>query len=228
MSTLFSEDDVIISKRDNYATEMNIREISKYMDRGNLFCVASGKDFIKIGNPTSLSKLQYNYIVSSNGLAAFDYGLNPIYVNSLDKESLEKYLEIIKSCKLIKSYELKDMYGLPARDTSKAVQIVCQKDQTSLIDKRDLVNQIDLEYLDNNEFIYFNNPTDLVDGIEAIRADRGIDKDSVYTIGDDIYALQMLTNYNGYRTSEDCTILKMCGVPKIKNVRKLIRRIKRK
>ena len=228
MSTLFCEDDTVINNHDTYSTEMNIREIIKYMDRGNIFGVASNKDFVKIGSPATLTKLQYNYIVASNGLATFDYALNPILINGLDKEKLEKYLEIIEASKLIKSYELKDMYGLPTRDTAKAVQLICQKDQTSIEDKFDLIRQIDLECVDNNEYLFFNNPTDLVDGIEAIRQERGIDKESIYTVGNDIYALQMATNYNGYRTSEDSTILKMCGVPRVKNVRRLIRRIKRK
>ena len=228
MSVLFSEDDIIVSKRDAYTTEENLREISKYMDRGNQFGIATNKDFIRVGTANALSKLQYNYIISSNGLVAFDFALNAVYLNDIDKEALEKYLEIIKSCGYVKSYELKDRFGLPAREGKEVIQIACKKDQTSLLDKRDLVNQIDLEYTDSDEFIYFNNPTDIVDGIEALRGATGWDKDSIYTIGNNLCDVQMLTAYHGYRTNDDCAVLRMCYIPKIKNVKKLVRRIKRK
>ena len=228
MSTLFSEDDVIVSKRDTYTTEKNLKEISNYMDKGNQFCIATNKDFVKVGTPAALSKLQYNYIVASNGLVAFDYLLNPIYLNELDKETLEKYLEIIKSSSYVRSYELVDQYGLPARSNSNVIRIACRKDQTSQIDRSDFVSQFDLEYIDNGEFIYFSNPTDIIDGIEALREANGWDKDKIYTIGNDLCDVQMLMNYHGFRTNDDCAILQVCDIPKVKNIRQLIRRIKRK
>ncbi len=78
---------------DNY--DKNIEAINKFVDDGNVFIIATGRNLYSLKKDLSDS-LKYSYLVCNNGGIIFDKGLNVVYRKDITDEVAKSIFDILK------------------------------------------------------------------------------------------------------------------------------------
>lgn len=204
----------------------NIDAVKEFIDKGNIFSLASARSFNSLKSETEKYHIPYNYLICNNGGAIFDKDDNIIFFHPVLNSSLLKILKYINKLGILKSILFKDFYGNVTTDLNEVCDIIC----TINADNLDKLNQIqeELNYLCSTPFFHllvFSEKMDKADGIDIIASKESITEESIYTIGNDFFDKNMLLRYKGYRMINSNPLLYRCNISKTESVKALVRRL---
>ena len=89
-------DNTIFFLDDQEQTKRNIDAIRNFIEKGNIFCLITGRSFMDIKNVLIELDLPYNYLVCADGAMIFNKNLECIKLNTLDQEVAIKAIKILK------------------------------------------------------------------------------------------------------------------------------------
>ena len=203
--------------------ESNIKTVNKYIENGNLLLISTGRHYEGIIEELKNYDVHYTYLSCNNGTELYDPSGNILYCNQMDKNDVKfvKHLESEFNDKInIKFRSIID--GNVEKYVSISIKIYDEKIFES-------VRKI-LEENIHNSACYFGYPkirienksVNKVDTIEIVKNLNDINEYNIYTIGDDINDLHMISRYKGYTLNWGIDEIKKRALSQYDSVSKFI------
>lgn len=206
----------------------NVDAVNKFKEKGNMFGVATGRTYLSLKEEIKKYNIPYDFLICNNGATIFDSKDNLLYFTPIDYEAIYKTLDYFKKINVLKECKLYDVYGQETDKLYYVTEIICKIKIKNLKDLRKIKRE--LSFLNSISFIHFlilYEKVDKTNGIEYIRNLYKIEKDNIYTIGDEINDIDMLRKYNGHKMIISNPILLNKGINTSFSVKHLIKKIER-
>ncbi len=230
-----------------YAEDNNSSSISEnkdsssiFINNGNLFAFATGRNFNSIKEQTTLYGLPYNYLICNNGTSIFDNNDSLIHYNLIPFASVIKTIKYLNRKKIILSIKYHDIYGNETSNFTEVAEVVCTVNIGTPEILEEVRNEISflqsLYFTTNNsqihtlgndktEYLVIKEPSDKKEAIAFISQVNRISHSRIYTIGNDFNDYGMLECYNGFKMKDSRSELELLDVPEVSSVHELIKRI---
>lgn len=226
---------------------LNIDSVNNFVSNGNLFALATGRNYNSIKKETMKYNIPYDYLICNNGTSIFDSDDNLILNNSIHSSKVLKAYNYLTTLSIISTINFYDIYGNQTLKYYNVAEIICTvkiSDIRELINIKEDINTI--LFLDSISFTRYSKNFDTIDfvlnndaitylilkeyidkknGITFISEIESIDKSDIYTIGNDSNDYEMLNYFNGYKMLNSRKCISSLDVPVIESVYKLIKRI---
>ena len=206
----------------------NIDAVKRFMDSGNIFAFATGRNYDSIKKEITKYHIPYNYLICSNGSIVFDHKDRVLFQNTILVDTVKKTLRYLNKLGFVKSLELRDAYGRSTSDYNNVCEIVCTLKFINSLDARMVREEI--AFLDSFSFmnvIMFKEELDKKDGIYVVSGIEGIRKEDIYTIGDASNDRGMLEEFNGYKMPYSYPEIMFSEARIVRSVKNLVRKIER-
>lgn len=181
--------------------EKNAKRIENYRNHGNLFIISTARNFSSIKDVCIENNIMVDYFFCDIGATILDYNgkiLYSQYIAEKHREKIEYYLEKYLSILTIDRY---GTHGKIEREEKEVVEYKIKGDMNTLLDIKKVINQeipnVKTQITEDYKLIIHTSTKETA--IEEFILKFGIDKDNIYTVGDEVDDLGMLKKYNGYR-----------------------------
>lgn len=206
----------------------NIDAVKRFMDSGNIFAFATGRNYDSIKKEITKYHIPYNYLICSNGSIVFDHKDRVLFQNTILVDTVKKTLRYLNKLGFVKSLELRDAYGRSTSDYNNVCEIVCTLKFKNSLDARMVREEI--AFLNSFSFmnvIMFKEELDKKDGIYVVSGIEGIGKEDIYTIGDASNDRGMLEEFNGFKMPYSYPEIMFSEARIVRSVKSLVRKIER-
>ncbi len=224
-----SEDDIRI----------NCDLIRKYIDRGNIFVLSSGRSLASLKRKVDVYNIPYNYLGTCDGNFLFDNNDELIKAYPIKHDILDK-LEDLKKIKIYDriDYAYSDDYSsiyYPNKKIGSITAVVHDKNLTSkFIDEFNRLKE------ENKDYDFFSYGFDGISyyavksrgnnksiPIKFLERELKLSSSNIYTVGDNLNDLEMIRDYNGYVIGDNEELAKH-AVARYDNVHGLINDINKR
>ncbi len=217
-------------KSDLKNLNINIKTIKRFMEDGNKFIIATARSFKSIKNETDIYDIDYDYLICNNGLITFDNQNNIINAFPLSSENLEFIYNTINKRNELSDLKLFDLYSHTVKN-SNILELFAKFDsEESALDYKKYIEHInpEIQCIQMNKVLFIGNRLNKAIAISNISRIENIDKNDIYTIGDDINDLEMLQEFNGYKMLNCNKKLLFKGIKTTRQVHSLVKKISKK
>lgn len=197
--------------------EKNLESINKFMQDGNIFIIATGRNFKSITTKLKEKNFLCNFYICKDGSSIYDSNFNLIYRKDIDSKSVKGIIDILLKNNL-KVYVDDTLNYLTNYNISPNAIIAKIEDRSK---EDSILNEILKKYpvygyLSRNWINIINKNNSKANAIKFIinKYDLGND---IYVVGDAVNDLSMLTEFNGYVIGD-----KLKQHKKINNIKELI------
>ena len=186
---------------------VNIRELKKFRELGNVFVINTGRPFKSIMGEVEEYGIPFDYICCNDGAVVFDKHLdivNEALITEEQKSHIKNITFFNPSFKLGHFYSAKERHDAEI-DQPIEIEIVKTGDQKFEEFIRSLDPQnMGLSYFQWRNSIYIKNQTSKSKALDHVLAHlgSGINPKDIYTIGDEGNDLEMIKNHRGFRMLE--------------------------
>lgn len=190
-------DNTIFFSNDPIQTKKNIDAINNFREKGNIFCLITGRTFKETKDIIKELNLSFDYLVCADGAMIFNKDLECIKLNTLDQDVALKAIKILKD----NDYEPYIENGYEITDTVvDCIKISAEysKDKEDAIRVAKILNDtLDVYAYASRVHVNVNNPRNhkrqaVIDLSKIIN----IPLDNFYVIGDSINDYEMIEAYN--------------------------------
>ena len=187
--------------------KINIREVKKFRERGNVFAIATGRPFSSIKKEIDEYGIPVDFLACNDGSVIFDGEFREIKAHYLTKDELTFISSFIKDyphLSLGRSFSAKELVN---GQIDEPIEIeVVKKPNTSF---ESFVRELHF-YCPNLHFFKAKNSVFIKGDVTKSTAvaeisrclDVNIPRKNIYTIGDELNDLEMIQDYNGFRMLE--------------------------
>lgn len=206
----------------------NIDAVKRFMDSGNIFAFATGRNYDSIKKEITKYHIPYNYLICSNGSIVFDHKDRVLFQNTILVDTVKKTLRYLNKLGFVKSLELRDAYGRSTSDYNNVCEIVCTLKFKNSLDARMVREEI--AFLNSFSFmnvVIFKEELDKKDGIYVVSGIEGIGKEDIYTIGDASNDKGMLREFNGFKMPYSYPEIMFSEARIVRSVKSLVIKIER-
>ena len=208
--------------------EINITKVNEFMEKGNKFAIATGREYESIKRETNYYNIKYDYLICNNGSIIFDNNDNVTYSNPLSDEDLDYIRSSLE--KETRFYNIK-LYNFYSETVNpKNILEVLAIFETSMSAKN---FKKYLESVKNNihcyrfdKYIFIGNYSTKATAINEIASIENIKLKKIYTVGNDVNDIEMIEEFNGYKMLNSDKKLLFKKFPIVSEVHKLIDKIK--
>lgn len=190
-------DETIYYLDNNEQNKKNIEAINKFVEKGNIFCIVTGRNYTDLKELIEVNKIPYNYLVCEDGAKLFDKNDNCLATKKLSPKTIKELRKILNTLKC--NYHLDNGYN-ETEDETDVVKIVikCTDEET----KNKIVNQIKKKadvhiYASRFHVNIINKFVNKKYGLKKLIELENLDTTSLYTIGDNDNDYEMLQQFNG-------------------------------
>lgn len=190
----------------------NIRLINKFVSKGNMFIIATGRNLTHLKKDISGYNIDYSYLICNDGGVIFDKTDTCIYRQNIDDDIVKSIFDFLNKDPNNHNIYIDDSLNYVTDTSSMANAIISQYND---YDKAlETLNTITSNYpsvhgyLSENWINITNKVVNKANGIKELVKLTKINSDDIYTIGDNINDLDMIKEYHGYAVSN--------GIEKIK------------
>ena len=174
---------------------INVRELKKYRELGNIFILNTGRPFESIKKEIDTFNIPFDYLCCNDGTAIFDKDLNVINETTLIPEQVN----YIKNLVLYNGiFKISHFYTAKERlpfEIDNPIEIEVTKENKKHSFKELISNlkseENNLAYYEWNNFLFIKNYSNKSTALEDI-----------YTVGDEGNDLEMIQNHRGFRMLE--------------------------
>ena len=159
MKLLVSDyDGTFKEENNNKNIKANIEAIKKFTKNGNIFALATGRNFTSIKSETTRYNIPYKYLICNDGSTIFNAKDELVYKYPIPENILEESLEYLSSLSYIKKLILLNEFGLETNDTSSVIEIICALNLKNLHKLREMKKNIEyLESISLFNYVSFKN-----------------------------------------------------------------------
>ena len=179
-------------KKNNFA-------VQRFIDKGNIFMMATGRVFESIHKEFIEFDLKANYISCAEANVLFNNNFELLYYNTISKQDI---LKIKDYYKLLDEMIGKDPYGNVSSENIVEYNIRYKDEKSKRIFVENLRhNKLFAFYhdpLDPLNAHLFDKRNDKVKAIQFVATLENIPKNKIYTIGDGYNDLSMIEEFNGF------------------------------
>lgn len=179
----------------------NLEKVSKFINNGNIFIIATGRNYIDISKLTHYYKIPYTYIICNDGGLIFTGNDKLIYKNDIDGDIAQNIIQYLHNNNLFDITYIDTGFDY-TKEISNNVNRIIIKDVDREQSKQ-LLNNIIKNYNQVTGYISDNwiNITDKnvnkADAIKYLIQKFGYNKTYVYTIGNTINDVSMIKEFKG-------------------------------
>jgi len=179
----------------------NIIKINKFVDRGNLLIIATGRHINHLLADIKTKNLKYNYLVCNDGGIIFDQQLKIIYQKNIPQSLVKPIIDLYKNDPSISDWFI-DAGTFTTNNINNPANGLIGK-ITDFKKAKLLLNIIETNYKEVHGYISerFINITEKNvtkgEAINVIKKLHQINNNQIYTIGDNINDISM-SIYNSY------------------------------
>lgn len=168
----------------------NIKSLNKFMKK-NLVCIATGRHFNAIHKTLIEKNVKFNYLCTNNGAELYDSNYNLLFCLPIDKNDLKILMNLDYKVFLRNPYNSKLISSANLYfDNFKNFEQIKQ-----YLDDYLTKSFIEYKY---PKIKIINKNCNKLNTIKIIQDLEKIDNNNIYTIGDDLNDIKMITHYNGY------------------------------
>lgn len=209
---------------------LNIRAINKFRENGNKFVIATGRSFESIKKETDIYGIEYDYLICNGGLITFDDGNNILNHSLLNNDTLINLYGSLTNLCCVEKIKLYNFYSSTINmENILEIYVKFNTTDDALWYKKYIEYMIPgiLCYQEANR-LYIGNKITKADAISFIQAKDSINKENIYTVGDNKNDLEMLEQYKGYRMLFSNSSLWGKKIPVTREVHTLIKKINKR
>lgn len=197
---------IIISDFDNTfyddSYEKNIDEIKKFINDGNIFIIATGRNINQLKKDLDINNISCKFYICNDGATIYDNNLNLIYYKNIEIDIAKSIYEF-----LIKNNDICEVYSDSIDKYTDKIADRCNKIIAKPKNRKSaklVLNELLNKYSSINGYISENwiniNDYNVSKGnaINFLINQYKLNKDSIYTIGDNINDISMMENFNSY------------------------------
>ncbi len=211
----------------------NIQKINEFVDHGNMFIIATGRNVNQLKRDIVGYNINYSYLICNDGGIILDQDDNIIYRLDIPKEEAISLYEFLKIKQNISSVFIDDGFVHETEYKTNANAVLGrfkERNQTEYI-----IEQIKKLYPDVYAYISLvwinivNKEVSKGNAIKYLQETLNLNKHNIYTVGDGINDISMISMFNGYYMEEDSyEKLKQISVGSVKRVMDLVDIINKK
>lgn len=181
----------------------NIEAIKRFIDRGNIFIIATGRNITSLKNEIEHLEIKYSYLICNDGGTIYDANDNLLAYKAIDPELVPKIYNFLDANRKATQEVFMDMGGEYSIDTSdRTITLIskikdkekCNELLSQLLTKYEGING----YLSKNWINIISSEVSKGKAIEYLANENNFDTNEIYTIGDDINDISMIKQFNGY------------------------------
>lgn len=209
----------------------NINEVNKFVQEGNMFIIATGRNIKHLIQDIKDYKIEFSYLICNDGATIFDKNYNLIIRIDIDNKVVDSLLNDLKLDSNISRIIISDGFSFFTCKTDKNNAIMAKYDDEIMV--KALVEKLKLKYKSLSIYTSHNWINFVQKGVSKGMAIKYIvrkynfEGKNIYTVGDAENDISMVSLYNGYYM-EDVSVseLKNVGACPIKSIKELISIIK--
>jgi len=210
---------------------LNINAINSFVEKGNIFIIATGRCYKDISKFIIKYNIPYNYLICNDGASIFDNKGKLIYKKDIPYNTGVKIIEYLNSYNIMdKTYidtgfdYTKDVNG----DFNGIIIRAFDKENSQILLNNIINNFNDIHgYISDNWINIIEKSVNKSSGIEVLCKMNNYNKNIIYSIGDTINDIPMIKKYNGVCMANSTSDLKEICQKSFNSVREYIEYIER-
>lgn len=181
----------------------NIEAVNDFVEKGNMFIIATGRNITSLKNELENIKLKYSFLICNDGGAIYDAEGNLLAYKQINPELVPQIYNYLDHQRKAVTEVFIDMGGEYSIDTNdKCITLIAKIKDRSKAEKILATLQANMPeingYLSKNWVNIINSEVSKANAIDFLTKKYQIKEDEIYTIGDDINDISMLKHYHGY------------------------------
>lgn len=190
-------DETIYFPTDEKKNEKNVASIKKFISKGNIFCIVTGRNYCDLKALLSKYNIPYSYLICEDGAKIFNYVDNCLDTTLLDLKEIDKVIPILEEMKC--DYYLDDGYN-KTENKNDCVKIVVncsdEKEKEEIV--KILKEKADIHiYASRTHVNIIHKNVNKERGIKTLFNFENLDYNLLNVIGDNDNDFQMLKAFNG-------------------------------
>lgn len=210
----------------NLKFEENIKAVNDFVERGNIFVIATGRNLPLLKEEIEFFDVKYSYLICKDGGIIFDNKENELFRQNINQEVVKPIYNILSKDKCIHEVLIDTGTGFTVDTTSQANSIIAK--QLDHEKANTLLNEILEKFPEIDGYVSENwiNITDINvskgNAIKKLISIIGCQASDVYTIGDGINDVSMNAIFNGYAMENSVEELKSVSVDTVKSYKDFV------
>lgn len=211
--------------------EKNKNAIKKFMSKGNIFIIATGRSFQDFKNKVDAYNIIYDYVILNHGATVlnsndeiiFNVAINNNIISDIKKDVCLEKLVSHFCCSTLESRVDFNHTNL----TKINVEYNSKEEAMSINDKinKKYYKYVNSYYVTRNSIEIISKETNKSNAIQILLDKLNIDKKKVHTIGDGYSDIEMVKSFNGYCMRESVQELKAIALKEYSSVSNLVEEI---
>ncbi len=190
-NTLFTED-----------YHLNIKEINKFVKKGNMFIIATGRNYNQLMKEIKSKKIKYNYLICNDGGLIFDKNHRLIYRLDIDHQVVDDLILEFAMDPNIQFTLIDDGFQYYENKTNLNNALIARYNNYDLAQQKikELMKKypVIFGYLSRNWINIVNKEASKGKAIKYLVNQLNLKEEAVYTIGDSTNDISMNKLFNGY------------------------------
>ncbi len=214
---------------DNITMEENKKSADIFRENGNLFIMATGRNLTSLLSVIESFHFTFDYYICNDGAKIYDKDLNIIYESFIDVDVVNRVVSLINDDNCILDWQLDDGINYSKDITSKIVAInapiVDYNEAKKLL--KDVLGDVSevRGYLSRYYINFLNKVINKSTAIKVLENRLNINKEDIYTIGNDVNDVEMLTDYKGSKMNNSVDAFDVLNIESYESVKDLIEEI---
>lgn len=181
----------------------NVKAINEFVEKGNIFIIATGRNVTSLKNEFEDIDLKYNYLICNDGGSIYDKDGNLLAYKKINPELVPKIYNYLDKNRKAVTEVFIDMGGEYSIDTDdQCITLIAKildrkRAENVLADILTSMPEVN-GYLSKNWINIVNKEVSKANAIEYLASKNNFNHEDIYTIGDDVNDVSMIKNYNGY------------------------------
>lgn len=207
-------DDTLFFLDDMEKTKKNVEAVKKFISKGNIFCIITGRTYLEIKNDLVKLELPYTYLVCGDGALIFDSTDYCLKTVKLEKEKVNRAMEILKE----HGYEpyMEDGYNITNNpdDCIKISSLYATTKEDGITIAQKIAKELGVYTYASREHVNVNNPlNDKKQAVLRLAEVANLNPNDFHVIGDDVNDLEMLEAFDAALVERHHPILDKLNLP---------------
>ncbi len=204
----------------------NIDLVNKFVDDGNVFVIATGRNINLLKKDIEGLGIKYSYLICNDGALICDHNFKVLNKTDLDYKYVKPILDIMNESSVIDEAYIDDGCNLVKK--SEFANAIAGKfndyGQATFLLKEIEDNFVDVHgYLSTNWLIINNSKTSKALAIHYLISQNKFKKDDIIVVGDHTNDVSMYLDFEGYAIEDSIIKIKKLAKKQVKDFKGVIR-----
>lgn len=205
----------------------NIKFVQEFVKQGNIFIIATGRNITSLKKVICNYDIPFSYLIQNDGGIILDSTYQEIYRNDLGIELCKEIFVQLNSSSIFENVFYDTGYSYKKDIVNKSNRIIGKINERDRANKylkeiKELYGNKIYAYLSNNWINITSGNNDKITAIEWLIELNNWSKNDIYTVGDSVNDLRMLTTYQGYVVGNKLNKYNIIKIEKFLELKKLL------